>query len=156
MRKRIIQQGDAGHTPAEAGRLDLAKMAQVELTSEDPAHPIESALQAVPPGWLAAQPGAQLIRLRFDAPQRVRQIALAFYEGRHARTQEFSLHWSADGGQSYREIVRQQYTFSPPGTTRQQEQYTVNLDGVTAIELRITPDIGGGPGLASLAALAIS
>ena len=37
-----------------------------------------------------------------------------FQEDEQERTQEFVLRWSPDGGQSYREIVRQQYNFSPP------------------------------------------
>jgi hypothetical protein len=63
------------------------------------------------------------------------------------------LRWSKDGGRSYREILRQQYTFSPPGATREVEDYTVNLDGVTALELTIVPDISGGDARASLISL---
>ena len=66
------------------------------------------------------------------------------------------LRWSPDGGQSYREIVRQQYNFSPPGVTREFEDYTVDLAGVTALELRIVPDIGGGDARASVAQLRIA
>jgi hypothetical protein len=55
------------------------------------------------------------------------------------RTQEFVLRWSPDGGRTYRKIVHQQYTFSPPGTTREIEEYAADLDGVTVHELRIVP-----------------
>jgi hypothetical protein len=64
-----------------------------------------------------------------------------FLEDQQARTQEFVLRWSPNGGQSYREIVRQQYNFSPPGMTREFEDYAVDLTGVTALELKIVPDI---------------
>jgi hypothetical protein len=74
-----------------------------------------------------------------------------FQEDQQARTQEFALQWSSDGGQSYQPIVRQQYTFSPPDTTQEVEDYTVELNGVTALELQIIPDISGGPVPASLA-----
>ena len=67
-----------------------------------------------------------------------------------ARTQEFVLRWSADGGRTYREVVRQQYTFSPPGTTQEIEDYVVEFDGITAVELRIVADMSGGPARASL------
>src|SRR6266511_3170698 len=151
MRKRIIHQGAEEIAPAEQHWMDVERLARVEITSEDPAHPIESALQpGAGAGWRAAQPGEQTIRLLFDSPLHLKQICLVFHEDQHARTQEFALRWSADGGQSYREIVRQQYTFSPPGTTREVEDYTVNLDGVTALELRIVPDISGGHVRASL------
>jgi hypothetical protein len=64
-----------------------------------------------------------------------------FLEDQQARTQEFVLRWSPNGCQSYREIVRQQYNFSPPGMTREFEDYAVDLTGVTALELKIVPDI---------------
>jgi hypothetical protein len=73
-----------------------------------------------------------------------------FDERDASRTQEFVLRWSADGGRTYRDIVRQQYTFSPPGTTQEIEDYAVELEGVTAVELNIVPEIGGGPARASL------
>ena len=154
MRTRIIHQRAEEISPAQQRWLDLERLAQVEITSEDPGYPIESALRSDSgPGWQAAVPGEQTIRLLFDAPLRLKQIRLVFHEDQHARTQEFALRWSADGGQSYREIVRQQYTFSPPGTTREVEDYTFSLDEVTVLELRIVPDIGGGNIRASLAGL---
>jgi hypothetical protein len=33
-----------------------------------------------------------------------------------------------------REIVRQQFTFSPPGTTVEHEEYATNLDAVSALD----------------------
>ena len=152
MRKHII--GEAAHmvTPADQPWLDVEPLAQAEITSEDPAHPIESALRlGTTSGWQAAAPGEQTIRLLFDAPLRLRRIRLVFQEDEDARTQEFTLGWSPDGGRAYHQIVRQQYTFSPSGTTREVEDYAVDLDGVTALELHIIPDISGGAALASLA-----
>jgi len=65
------------------------------------------------------------------------------------------LRWSADSGQTFREIVRQQYNFSPPGTVREVEDYGVELEGVTALELRVVPDVGGGDSCASLAIIQV-
>ena len=79
-----------------------------------------------------------------------------FDEDTEERTHEFVLRWSADGGRSYREILRQQYTFSPPGTTREAEDYVVNLPGVTVLEIRIVPDISGGDARASLTQLRLA
>ena len=98
------------------------------------------------PGWRAAQPGEQTIRLRFDEPVRLRRIHLVFYEGELERTQEFVLRWSPDGGQSYREMLRQQYNFSPPDAAHEVEDCDVDLDSVTAFELKDVPDISGGRG----------
>ena len=157
MRKRIINQDPQNVVPVDQGWLDLQSLAQVELTSEDAAHPIEAALiPGAGSGWRAAQAGEQTIRLLFDKLQRLMRIQLLFHEDQQARTQEFVLRWSPDGGQSYREIVRQQYNFSPPGVTREFEDYTVDLAGVTALELRIIPDISGGDARASVAQLRIA
>ena len=157
MRKRIIDQEPQNVVPVDQGWLDLQSMAQVELTSEDAANPIEAAL--VPGaglGWRAAQAGEQTIRILFDESRSVRRIQLLFHEDQQARTQEFVLRWSPDGGQSYREIVRQQYNFSPPGVTRESEDYAVDLADVTALELRIVPDISGGDARASVTQLRIA
>jgi hypothetical protein len=155
MRKKIMGPVPASTSPAsQEGWLDLERLAQVELTSEDTAHPIESTLgPELGPGWRAAQPGEQAIRILFDEPQRLRRIRLVFDERERARTQEFVLRWSADNGQTYREIVRQQYNFSPPGTVGEVEDYGVELEGMTTLELRIVPDISGGDSCASLAML---
>jgi hypothetical protein len=145
MRKRIIKQGPRKLAPGDQSWLDLQRVAQVELTSEDVAYPIEAALiPGAGSGWRAAAAGEQTIRLLFDKLQRLRRIQLLFHEEQQARTQEFVLRWSPDRGQSYREIVRQQYNFSPPNTTDEFEDYTVDLTGVSAFELRIVPDISGG------------
>jgi hypothetical protein len=61
------------------------------------------------------------------------------------------LRWSPDADASYREIVRQQYNFSPPDTTRELEDYGVELDGLMMLELSIIPDLSGGETRASLA-----
>lgn len=157
MRKRIINQHSGTVPVVNRQWLDVEHLAQVEVSSEDTAHPVESALTSGGgPGWRAAQPGEQTVRLLFDEPQKVRHISLGFKEDEHQRTQEFVLRWSSDGGRSYREIVRQQYNFSPPGTTSESEDYDVQLDPVTALELTIVPDISGAPVRASLARLSLS
>ncbi|MDD5643379.1 MAG: hypothetical protein PHX53_17130 [Syntrophales bacterium] len=156
MRKRIIGPGPREVAAAEPGWIDLDLLAQVEITSEEADYPIESALiPGTGLGWRAAQPGEQTIRLLFDEPLNLRRIHLMFHEGEQERTQEFVLRWSPDGGQSYREIVRQQYSFSPPEATREVENYEIDLDGATALELKIVPDISGGRAHASLAQLRV-
>jgi len=157
MRKRLIGYGPREVAAAESGWLDLDPLAQVEITSEEAGYPIEGAL--IPGkglGWRAAAPGEQLIRLLFDEPQKFRRIHLMFHEVEQERIQEFVLRWSPDRGQSYREIVRQQYNFSPPDATREVEDYEIDLHGVTALELTIVPDISGGRARASLAQLRLA
>ena len=157
MRNRITNQDSQNVSPVDQSWLDLQRLAQVELTSEDAAYPIDAALMpSAGSGWRAAQAGEQTIRLLFDELQRIRHIQLLFHEDQQARTQEFVLRWSPGGGQSYREILRQQHTFSPPGMARECEDYAVDLAGVTALELRIVPDISGGDARTSVAQLRIA
>src|SRR4030066_370540 len=100
MRKRLIGHGPREVAAAEPGWMDLERLAQVEITSEDVDHPIESALiPGTGSGWRAAQPGEQIIRLRFNEPLRLKRIYLAFQKDEQERTQEFILRWSPDGGQ---------------------------------------------------------
>jgi hypothetical protein len=153
MRKQIINRSSREPTSTDHAWLDLELLARVEITSEESGHPVESALTTGGPGWLAGETGKQTIRLLFDEPQALGHIHLVFEEGRRERTHEFVLRWSKDGGRSYREILRQQYTFSPPDAIREVEDYTVNLDGVDALELTIVPDISGGDARASLMSL---
>jgi hypothetical protein len=157
MRKRIITRDSQGIIPPAEDWLELEDLAQVELTSEDASHPFESALKpGVGSGWRASEQGPQTVRLLFDKPLRVRRIHLAFHEDEQQRTHEFLLRWSSDGGRSYREIVRQQYNFSPPDNTRDIEDYEVDLVGLTVLEISISPDISGGFARASLAELRLA
>jgi hypothetical protein len=150
MQKRIMSQ--MGEAPSGTQWLRLEGLADVEVTSEDAAHPVESALVSDQgDGWRAAAPGDQTIRLLFNSPQSLRRIRLDFIEGKFPRTQEYVLRWSSDHGRSFREIVRQQWNFSPPDSTNEIEHHDVDLQGVTTLELRIRPDISGGPACASLA-----
>jgi hypothetical protein len=151
MRKLIINPESENVSSTNESWLDLEPLVQVEITSEDVEHPIESAL--IPgrgSGWRAARAGEQVIRLLFDKPQKLHRIHLLFCEDLQERTQEFVLRWSPNHGQSYREIVRQQYNFSPLAATREMEDYRVDLDGVTVLELGILPDIRGGSACGSL------
>jgi len=157
MRKRLITPSPQDSPPIDEGRLDLESTAVVEVTSEDKEYPVEAALvSGETRGWRAANPGSQTIRLIFDKPQRLARIALIFEETEIERTQEFVLRWSSDGGRSFREIVRQQWNFSPPATTREVEEYRAELSNVTVLELIIVPDRSRGTARASLKSLRLS
>jgi hypothetical protein len=151
MRKRLITPHPESIRPRGEDWLDVERAAVVEVTSEDRDYPVESAfVSGAARGWRAAAPGSQTIRLAFDKPQKLKCISLVFEEGETARTQEFVLRWSSDGGNSVKEIVRQQWNFSPPESIREVEEYRVELSGVTVLELAINPNIGGGIARASL------
>ena len=157
MRKRLITRDTQNVVPPDQNWLALEDVAEVEVTSEDASHPIESALKPGDGlGWQASESGQQTVRLLFDKPLRVRRIHLEFQEDEQDRTHEFVLRWSSDGGRSYREIVRQQYNFSAPYNTREIEDYAVDLVGLTVLELSIVPDISGGSARASVAQLCVA
>jgi hypothetical protein len=157
MRKRLITPTPEKVRSRGEGWLDVERAALVEVTSEDADYPVESAfISGEARGWRAVMPGSQTIRLVFDQPQRLKHISLVFEENETTRTQEFVLRWSPDGGSSSKEIVRQQWNFSPPETTREVEEYQVELSNVTVLELIITPNMSGVAARASLKSMRLS
>ena len=157
MRKCLITSTPENIRTRGEGWLDVERAAVVEVTSEDNDFPVEAAfISGDARGWRAAAPGSQTIRLIFDQPQTLRCISLVFEENETGRTQEFVLRWSSDGGNSFKEIVRQQWNFSPLGAVREVEEYQVELAKVTVLELVIKPNIGGGLAIASLKNLRLS
>jgi hypothetical protein len=160
MRKEIVgQKAVAGETPTAAEWLDLTSIARVQLTSEDPAFPIENALTTNPTlnelGWRATGPGVQTITVLFDVPHNIRRIVVHFLERNLVRSQEFLLRYSS-AKETDREIVRQQWGFSPNGSTQEVEDYAVELESVTKLELVIDPDRGRRNSVATLSTLRIA
>ena len=153
LRKLIIKPHPA--TPdATTGEIDIATVATVQVTSEAPEHPIDHVFDdhRGPGGthWVAGELGEQTLILAFDAPQKINQILLEVEELEVARTQELQLCLSCDGGRTYRELLRQEFNFSPAGTTFEREKWTVSAQGVTHLRLVIKPDKGGKPCRATL------
>jgi len=127
MRKRLITPISQDAPRPDEGWLDLDHAASVEVTSEQKDYGIDAALvSGETQGWRAAVSGAQTVRLIFDKPQRLTRISLVFEETGTERTQEFVLRWSGDGGRSFREIVRQQWNFSPPNSIRRSRNIGLN------------------------------
>jgi len=158
MRKQILTPGPAvSSTPR--GELDVAAIATVLVTSEMAAHPVENAFDGRrgPAGsrWVAETGGEQTLILAFDSPQAIRTVSLEIEETGESRTQELQLAVSCDAGETYRELLRQEFHFAPPGTTFEREEWTVGIEGVTHLRLQIRPDKGGRPCRASVTALAL-
>jgi len=153
MRKRIVE-ASPSHVSGDSqqGWLDLQQIATVEVTSEDPSFPIDSVFNSIAgPGWRASQRGEQQIRIIFDQPISVCRIQLHFLEPELERTQEFTLRWSSANSGTTKEIVRQQWNFSPIGSTIEVEDYQVSLDDVSVLELAIKPDLSRQEAPATLA-----
>lgn len=153
MRKRIVTSDPAipGREP-DSNWLGLEPIATVEVTSEAPGFPIENALDSGNgPGWRAARAGEQQVRILFDRPVSLHRIELRFHEPDCERTQEIVLRWSTESGGPASEIVRQQWPFSPAGSTTETEVYAVDLNGVSVLELAIRPDLHRPDAVATLA-----
>jgi hypothetical protein len=154
MRKRIVTSHPAqARGESDEGWLDLEQIATIEVTSEDPSFPIESAFGPTDgAGWRASQKGEQQIRIIFDKPVSLNRIQLRFRETECERTQEFTLRCSSPTGGPAKEIARQQWNFSPAGSTTEIEDYAIKLDAVSVLELAIQPDLSRREAVASLAA----
>ena len=144
---------------AEPGEKDIAALATVWVTSEAADYPIDNAFDSHrgPGGsrWVAAAPGPQRLLLVFDAPQTLRMLHLEVEERDVSRTQEIQVAVSRDGGQTYQTLLRQEYNFSPPGTTFEREVWAIPAEGVTHLQVVITPDKGGASCHATLTTLAL-
>jgi hypothetical protein len=81
---------------------------------------------------------------------------LVFEDSENSRTQEFVLRWSPDIESSFREILRQQWNFSPADSTRETEDYAVELSEVKVLELMIVPDKSAEEVRASLVSLRLA
>ena len=138
MRKRIVGssviQGEAASLNDRW--LDLQQIATVEVTSEDPHCPVEAVFESDSGiGWRASQDGEQQLRIIFDEPTTLHHMQLHFVEPEVERTQEFIIRWSSAQGGPARDVVRQQWTFSPAGSTSEVEHYDVNLARVSVLEI---------------------
>jgi hypothetical protein len=156
MRKSILSATPSDKSGVPTGDwLDLEELATVEMSSEDASHPFEEALRfGEGKGWRAGTPGPQTIRLKFDSPQRIGRIRLEFRETEAERAQEFALLATSEAGER-REVVRQQWSFSPGGSTTEVEDYTVDLPQTSVVELLIDPGRHDKQKIASLQSIAL-
>jgi hypothetical protein len=159
LRKDIIPTRPVESTPFQ-GQIPVAEVATMQVTSEQDGHPIDRVVddRCGPESsrWMADGPGEQTLVLVFDVPQTIRIVGLEVEEPSLSRTQELSVAVSSDGGRSYRELMRQEFAFSPPGTTCEREVWSVAADGVTRLRIDAKPDKGGRIGQATLTSLSLA
>jgi hypothetical protein len=159
LRKQIVPRRSSESGSLE-GEISIPDVATVQVTSEEADHPIDHAFdqQGGPGGsrWIASEPGEQTVILLFDAPQTIRKIGIEIEELAVSRTQELSLSVSSDGGRTYRELVRQEFNFSSPGTSFERELWSASAEAVTHLRLDIKPDKGGRAGRATLTSLTLA
>jgi len=91
MPKRLITPTPETVRSRGEGWLEIERVAIVEITSEEKDYPVEAAfVSGETPGWRAAEPGPQTIRLVFDQPQTLKRISLVFEEKETGRTKSSS------------------------------------------------------------------
>jgi hypothetical protein len=157
LRKQILRTGSM--KPAYHDAVSIQDVATVFVTSEAANHPVDHicdgnhGLGAT--RWIAGEPGEQVIVLAFDSPQNIHKISLEIEEPSVSRTQELTLALSFDGGRTYREVLRQEYNFSPPSTTFERENWTVAAQAVTHLRLCIKPDKSNRTAYATITSLVL-
>lgn len=150
VRKRLLAKDETG-AAVVPGEIDIAAHAVLAYTSEDPGHPIENLIDGHcgrgSTFWAAASSNTtERIDLEFDQPQGIRSMIYEVEERSCERTQEVRVEVSSDGGRSYRQVLVQEFTFSPAGATFQREEQRLNLPPITRLRLTIVPDKhGSGP-----------
>jgi hypothetical protein len=157
LRKYILARPN--ETPPYAAEIPIPSIGTVFVSSEEKDHPIDHVFDSnrgrAATRWIAGQPGEQAIIVAFDTPQTIHQVHLEIEEHEISRTQELQLSLSTDWGVTYRELLRQEYNFSPPSTTFEQEDWTIPGQQVTHLRLSIKPDKGGKDCRASVTSLAL-
>jgi hypothetical protein len=149
VRKRSLA-ADTATAARAADEIDIACCATVAYSSEDPDHPVENLLdgQSGPGGtrWVSARPdAAEHIVVEFDQPRSISRLVYDVEETRRERT-PVRVEASDDGGRTYRQILVQEYNFSPRGATFQREDQRVDLRQVTHLRFAVVPNkSGSGP-----------
>ena len=155
MQKTILGNQNQDSGPFGDPWFGIDAIAGIGVTSETEGASVESVFDLdSETGWRAENSGLQVIRITFGEPKTIRRIQLEFRESQFERTQEFTLHATAAGGERT-EVIRQQWTFSPQGSTQEVEDYRLNLNNISILELTINPDLNHGRAQASLVHLRI-
>jgi len=150
LRKRFLPD-ESGAGITAAGAIDLASSSVIGFSSEHPSHPIENLLDSHAglggTRWISGRADvAERIVIEFDQPQTISRLVYEVEERERERTQEIRVEASLDHGETYRQVLVQEYSFSPGGATFQREDLRLRLENVTHLRLHIVPNKQGfGP-----------
>ncbi len=146
LRKQIVAPAAEPNPGIPADAIDIIDEAEVLASSEAERFPLDNIVDgSCGPGssqWVAGTTGPQTLVFKFDAPQHITGINYEIEENETVRTQEVLFEVSSDSGAHFREILRQEYNFSPDGSTFQREALTFDLPGTTQLRIVIKPDKG--------------
>jgi F5/8 type C domain len=159
LRKRLLSASRASvaDTFSHLHEIEICSCATIHYSSEDPVHPIEHMFDGDSgtggTRWVSArQNTTEELLLEFDRPQHIAHLVYEVEERAVARTQEMRLEFSSDHGQSYRQILVQEYTFSPAGAHYECESLSLALRDVTHLRLIVVPNKSGS-GTATITSL---
>ena len=140
--------------------IPILSAATVLVSSEAEGHPIANAFDDTRgPGatqWIAGETGEQKLIIAFHQIQTIRRVTMEVEERESSRTQEVHLAVSSNGGETYRELLRQEFTFNPDTTTWECEDWAVAEFNVTHVKLSIRPDKGRHDCIAKLTSLVLA
>jgi F5/8 type C domain len=156
LRKRLLE-ADAATSTRAADEIDIAGSATIAYSSENTSHPVELLLDGRSgPGarrWISTRPDTiEHMIVEFDQPQAISRLVYEVEEAERERTQEVRVEASEDGGRTYRQILVQEFAFSPGGATYQREDQRFNLHQISHLRFTISPNKSGS-GTATLTAL---
>jgi hypothetical protein len=156
VRKRLMSD-QVCVTGESAGEIDIARHAALAYWSEDPNHPLEHLIDRhYGPGatrWASARPNTtEYIVFEFDRVQRISRLIYEVEERREQRTQEVRVEVWTDRDRAYRQVLVQEYTFSPQGATFEHEDVQLDLPAISHMRLIIVPNKSGS-GIATLTSL---
>jgi F5/8 type C domain len=156
MRKRLMSE-QVSKSADRPGEIDVASLAMFGYSSEDPDHPLEHLIDGHRgrggTRWASARPNTtEHIELEFEPPQQISRLVYEVEECHVERTQQVRVEVSTDHGRTYRQLLAQDYTFSPEGATFQHEELQLDVRPITHLQLTIIPNKGGS-GVATLTSL---
>lgn len=109
-----------------------------------------------PGSWSRDCPGEQMIVIRFRHPTTVSRLRLVVCEIERSCTQTLAIWASSHRGERHREVLRQQFDFSPSGAREHVEEFAVQLEDVTVLQVRIVPSTDGPRAVARLSELHVA
>ena len=140
----------AASTDAAIRWLDLDVVADVAIVAGG------RRIARPPHVWSADCPGEQMIEIRFHRPTSVRRLRVVSGEVEYSRTQEMTMWASLHRGERHLEVLRHQFDCSPNGATKQVEEYALQLDHVSRLQLRIVPSIDGRRAVARVSEVCVA
>jgi len=156
MRKRLMSE-QVSECVGRPGQIDVASLATFRYSSEHPDHPLDHLIDGRcgrgGTRWASARANTtECIELEFEPAQEISRLIYEVEEYRVERTQQVRVEVSTDRGRIYRQVLAQDYTFSPEGATFQHEEIHLELRPITHLKLTIVPNKGGS-GVATLTSL---